>query len=304
MSALSTLGVMHMNASGLSVRGVVGVPGGSGVPRLLGVVGPMAPSISGLLLGALVGLLLAPLVSVLTSRPPLLDATELPGVPFRCDSCRAGLSLMESLPLLSFLALRGKCRHCQAPINRWDLGAETLSIVLCAFVGWRVGIRWDLPAHLLVAAMGATVILVDARLHKIATRLVYPAAAVLGVLLGAAVVADGSGGFGFGDLGRALLCGFAAFAFIWILGIISPAGMGDGDARLVLSLGMLLGWHSYRLSYLGLLMGFILGSVFGVLLMLIKRGSRKTQIAFGPYLVAGALFVAAWPSAFGSILVR
>jgi leader peptidase (prepilin peptidase) / N-methyltransferase len=72
----------------------------------------------------------------------------------------------------------------------------------------------------------------------------------------------------------------------------------------VLSLGMLLGWHSYRLSYLGLLMGFILGSVFGVLLMLIKRGSRKTQIAFGPYLVAGALFVAAWPSAFGSILVR
>jgi leader peptidase (prepilin peptidase) / N-methyltransferase len=278
------------------------VPAGSSFGSMLGVVGPMTPSVSGLLLGCLVGLLLAPLVSVLTSRPPLLDATELPGIPFRCDKCRAGLSLADSLPLVSFLFLGGKCRHCKAAINRWDLGAEVLSVVLCGFVGWRVGLRWDLPAHLLIAAMGATVILVDARLHKIATRLVYPVAALVAVLLGVAVMADGSGGFRFGDLGRALLCGFAAFAFIWILGLISPAGMGDGDARLVLSLGMLLGWHSYRLSYLGLLVGFLLGSVFGVMLIVIKRGNRKTQIAFGPYLVAGALLVAVWPTAFGSIM--
>jgi leader peptidase (prepilin peptidase) / N-methyltransferase len=293
MAVLSTLSAMDVPAGSSFV---------SSFGPMLGVVGPMTPSVSGLLLGCLVGLLLAPVVSVLTSRPPLLDATELPGIPFRCDTCRAGLSLADSLPLVSFLFLGGKCRHCKAAINRWDLGAEVLSVVLCGFVGWRVGLRWDLPAHLLIAAMGATVILVDARLHKIATRLVYPVAAVVAVLLGVAVVADGAGGFRFGDLGRALLCGFAAFAFIWILGLISPAGMGDGDARLVLSLGMLLGWHSYRLSYLGLLVGFLLGSVFGVMLIVIKRGNRKTQIAFGPYLVAGALLVAVWPTAFGSIM--
>ncbi len=296
MSALSTLSVMDMYAVGLFGRGLLDGQ------AMLGVVGPMTPSVSGLLLGCFVGLLLAPLVSVLTSRPPLLDATELPGVPFRCDSCRAQLSVVDSLPLVSFLRLGGKCRHCPMPINRWDAGAEVLSIVMCGFVGWRVGLRWDLPGHLLIAAMGATVILVDARLHKIATRLVYPVAAIVAVSLGIAVLADGSGGFAFGDLGRALVCGFAAFSFIWMLGIISPAGMGDGDARLVLSLGMLLGWHSYRLSYLGLLLGFILGSVFGVMLIVIKRGGRKTQIAFGPYLVAGALIVAVWPTALGSIL--
>ena len=273
-----------------------------GSAGFFGLVGPMQPSVSGLLIGAMVGLVLAPLVSVLTSRPPLLDATELPGIPFRCDSCRAELSLVDSLPIVSFLALRGKCRHCKAPVNRWDFGAEILSVALCGLVGWRVGLRWDLPAHLVVAAMGATVILVDARLHKIATRLVYPVAGVVAVLLGVAVFADGAAGFVLGDLGRALVCGFAAFAFIWILGLISPAGMGDGDARLVLSLGMILGWHSYKLGYLGLLMGFLLGSVFGVLLIVIKRGTRKTQIAFGPYLVAGALLVAIWPTAFGSIL--
>jgi leader peptidase (prepilin peptidase) / N-methyltransferase len=296
MSALSTLGVMNANALQLGRRV------SSNFSSLLGVVGPMTPSVAGLLVGCLVGLLLAPLVSVLTSRPPLLDATELPGIPFRCDSCRVTLSVSDSLPLVSFVLRGGKCRHCKAAINRWDLAGEVLSIVLCGFVGWRVGLRWDLPAHLLIAAMGATVILVDARLHKIATRLVYPVAGIVTVLLGVAVVADGASGFGFGDLGRALLCGFAAFAFIWILGLISPSGMGDGDARLVLSLGMLLGWHSYRLSYLGLLMGFLLGSIFGVLLIVIKRGNRKTQIAFGPYLVAGALVVAVWPTAFGSIL--
>jgi leader peptidase (prepilin peptidase) / N-methyltransferase len=277
---------------------------GSGTPRttVLSVVGPMVPSVSGLLIGCVVGLILAPLVSVLTSRPPLLSATEMPGIPFRCDACREKLSIADSLPIVSFLALRGKCRHCKAPINRWDLGAEVLSIALCGLVGWRVGLRWDLPAHLVIAAMGATVILVDARLHKIATRLVYPVAALAAVLLGVAVFADGSSGFALGDLGRALLCGIAAFVFIWTLGIISPAGMGDGDARLVLSLGMLLGWHSYRLSYFGILMGFLLGSVFGVALIVIRRGNRKTQIAFGPYLVAGALLVAIWPTAFGSIM--
>jgi leader peptidase (prepilin peptidase) / N-methyltransferase len=269
---------------------------------LLGVVGPMTPSLRGLAIGCIVGLVLAPLVSVLTSRPPLLDATELPGVPFRCDACRAQLSVRDSLPIVSFLSLGGKCRSCKAPINRWDLGAEVLSILLCGFVGWRVGVRWDLPAHLVVAAMGATVILVDARLHKIATRLVYPVAGVVAALLGLAVLADGSSGFVLWDLGRALICGFAAFAFIWILGLISPAGMGDGDARLVLSLGMLLGWHSFRIGYFGLLAGFLLGSVFGVMLMVIKRAGRKTQIAFGPYLVAGALLVAVWPSAFDILL--
>jgi leader peptidase (prepilin peptidase) / N-methyltransferase len=298
---MSTLASAGWNILDFSTSGGFGTLSSVG-QGLVAVVGPMQPSVSGLLIGCLVGLLLAPLVSVLTSRPPLLDATELPGVPFRCDGCRASLSAVDSLPIVSFLRLRGNCRHCKAPINRWDFGAEVLSIVLCGFVGWRVGLRWDLPAHLVVGAMGATVILVDARLHKIATRLVYPAAGVVMVLLGVAVVADGSGGFGFGDLGRALVCGFGAFAFIWILGLISPAGMGDGDARLVLSLGTLLGWHSYRIGYFGLLAGFLLGSVFGVMLIIIRRAGRKTQIAFGPYLVAGALFVAVWPTVFDALL--
>jgi leader peptidase (prepilin peptidase) / N-methyltransferase len=264
---------------------------------MLALVPIAIPSPTGLVLGLLLGSLLAPLVGVLTTRPPLLDAKELPSIPFRCDSCREPISFLRSLPIVSFVWLKGKCASCAKPINRWDPAAEVLCVLLCALTGWRVGVRWDLPAHLLVAAVSANVILVDARLHKIATRIIYPACIGLFALLAIATFAPWvSSGPTVRDLLRAIVGGLVASAFLWLLVFIVPTGMGQGDARLVLLLGMLLGWHGWRHVYLGLFAGFILGSVFGLMLIATRRGGRKTQIAFGPYLVSGAMLFCLWPS--------
>jgi leader peptidase (prepilin peptidase) / N-methyltransferase len=274
------------------------------IGMFLGRVPLPSASFGGALVGLVLGFLLAPLVSVLTTRPPLLDAKEMPGLPFRCDACRTKLSIVDAVPILSFVLRKGKCGTCRANISRWDLGAEVLSVIICTFVGWRVGVRWDLPAHLLVAAVGATVILVDARLHKIATRLIYPASAALAVLLALATFAPWNEAVspGVGDLVRAIAGGIAASAFIWLLVLIMPTGMGEGDARLLLLLGMLLGWHGWSHVYLGIFAGFALGSLFGLLLIVTRRGGLKTQIAFGPYLVLGALILALWPSIGASFL--
>ena len=81
-----------------------------------------------------------------------------------------------------------------------------------------------------------------------------------------------------------------------MLWLISPGGIGQGDARLSLLLGMFLGWLGWRQVVIGMFAGFLLGSVGGLLLMVVRKGGRKTQIAFGPYLAVGALIVALWPS--------
>ena len=253
---------------------------------------------SGALLGALIGFVFAPFASVLTSRPPLLDAVEMPGIPFRCDTCRATISPVDAVPIVSFLVRRGRCRSCGSSINRWDLAAEVLSVAVCALVGWRIGTVAELPAFLLLGLVSVVVVLVDARLHKIATRMIYPAAALSLALLGVAGAVHGDGK----AVLRAALGGLAASAFIWLLVLIYPAGMGEGDARLVLLLGMFLGWNGWRFVYLGIFAGFMLGSVAGIILIVVKKTGRKTQIAFGPYLCIGAVFVALWPNVFNGYL--
>ena len=249
--------------------------------------------------GALAGVLAAPFASMIVARPPLLDATERLALPFWCDVCAAPLRLADTIPVLSFLMRRGKCRSCGACIPLHQLVSEALTIAVSALIGWRVGWTWPLPAHLVLGFVAVCVVMIDYRLHKIPTKLVYPAAAVAALaLLGAAAVDDTMSSFVRAGLGALLASGF-----LWMLVLFVPAGMGQGDARLSLLVGLLLGWHGWPHIYLGLLAGFMFGSVFGLGLVVVKRVSSrtrvreglKTQIAFGPYLCAGALLFSLWP---------
>ena len=231
-----------------------------------------------------------------------MDATEPLSLPFRCDHCRAPLGVVDALPLVSFALRAGRCRHCRAPIAWHQPVAEVLSVVVGAIIGWRVGWTAVLPAHLIVGLVTVCVIIIDYRLHKIPTKLVYPAAAVTAVALIVAAAVGGSAAALLRVGGGALL----ASGFLWMLVLFVPAGMGQGDARLALLLGLLLGWHGWKFVYLGLLAGFLLGSVFGLGVIIVKRAGgssvrsgMKTQIAFGPYLCVGALIVSLWPTLAG-----
>ena len=243
------------------------------------------------LIGAAVGLGAAPALSLLSARPPLREGAEPLALPFRCDSCRAPIALSDAVPFVSFVRLHGRCRSCAVPISRWDLAAEVGSVAVGALVGWRIGMRAELPAMLLLGLVLVSVVLVDFRIHRIATRLIYPATVVGAALLAVAAANDGTWEW----WKRAVIGGLAASAFLWLLAFIAPSGMGDGDARLALLLGLFLGWRGWRHVYLGLLAGFLLGSIAGLALIVARRGTRKSQIAFGPYLAAGGLMFVLWP---------
>ena len=253
--------------------------------------------------GLLVGSVAAPLASMIVARPPLLDAVEPLGLPFRCDACAAPLRTRDVVPVLSYLWRRGHCPSCESRIAAHQPVTEVLMIAVGGLIGWRVGWTAALPAHLILGFVAVTVVMIDYRLHKIPTKLVYPAAALMAVALVAAAAIDGDTG----AIVRVVVGGLAASAFLWILVLGVPTGMGQGDARLSLLLGMILGWHGWRHIYLGLVAGFVFGSCFGLGVIVVKRlrpngtirEGLKTQIAFGPYLCAGALVFSLWPSLAG-----
>lgn len=138
-------------------------------------------------------------------------------------------------------------------------------------------------AYLAVIAVWLSV--VDIRSHRLPNRIIFPSYAIAGGLLLAALLAAGDPG---GAL-RTVLAGAALGAFYLVLRIIHPPGMGLGDVKLAVLLGLYLGLLGWEHLLYGTLAAFLLGGLWGVGLILSQRGSGRTQIAFGPFMLVGAL---------------
>jgi leader peptidase (prepilin peptidase)/N-methyltransferase len=88
---------------------------------------------------------------------------------------------------------------------------------------------------------------------------------------------------------RALGGGAAAFAFFFVLHVVSPRSMGFGDVKLSFTLGLFLGWLGWGYVFVGLFLGFLYGAVIGVALIALRLRTRKDHVPFGPFLAAGTL---------------
>ncbi len=93
---------------------------------------------------------------------------------------------------------------------------------------------------------------------------------------------------------RAWLGGLALFAFYFLLAFIYPAGMGFGDVKLAGVIGLYLGWLGWGSVLVGAFLGFLLGAVVGVALIVFGSAGRKSAIPFGPFMLAGAFIAVMW----------
>jgi leader peptidase (prepilin peptidase)/N-methyltransferase len=130
-----------------------------------------------------------------------------------------------------------------------------------------------------VAGFGVVLGFVDVAVRRLPDRFTVPA--YLGVL--ALVVADGRF--------DAVLSGAAVAGGYLLLVVISPAGMGLGDAKLALSLGTALGWLGWPVAIAGAAAGFLLGGLYGAALLIGGRAGRKDELPHGPFMLVGALAV-------------
>lgn len=151
---------------------------------------------------------------------------------------------------------------------------------------WRFGLSPELPAYGYLAVAGAALAVIDARERRLPDRLTLPSYPAALALLGLAALLQPGGG-------RHLLGALAglgiALALFLVQAIIYPAGLGWGDVKLAGILGLYLGWLGLAEVAAGLFLGYLLAAVAGLALIAAGRASRKTQLPFGPFLLAGTL---------------
>jgi len=181
------------------------------------------------------------------------------------------------------------------------LPTHTWWLVIAVALAWaaltfRFGghVQWSLlPAYLYLGAVGGALTLIDLDVHRLPDLLVLPSYPIAFALLLVPTVVSGQ----WGALGRGVLGGLALFAAYLTLALVSPGGggLGFGDVKLAGVLGLLLGWLGWGLVVVSVFAAFVIGGLIALLLLVARRASRSSHIAFGPSMMLGAWVALMFP---------
>ncbi|MGW5122630.1 prepilin peptidase [Streptomyces sp. NPDC004069] len=183
---------------------------------------------------------------------------------------------------------RARCTDAAAgcgPYGPSTRGVAAVTALVCAALAAATGPRPEAAVWLLAAPVGVLLALVDHRVHRLPDVLTLPLAAATAALLAVAAVLPAAAG----SWPTALLGGLALGAAYFVLFLVNPAGMGFGDVKLALSLGAALGWYGWPVLVLGACAGLLYGACYGLGLVVLRRAGRKSAVALGPFMLAGAL---------------
>lgn len=163
--------------------------------------------------------------------------------------------------------------------------APVVTVVACVALAAATGARPELIGWLALTPVAVLLAAVDRRVHRLPDPLTLPLAGAVVLLLGGAALLPGHAG----SWTSGLLGGLALGGFYLLLFLINPNGMGFGDVKLALALGMALGWYGWTVLFVGGFAGFLFGALYGLALVLLRRAGRRTGIPFGPFMIGGAL---------------
>lgn len=139
--------------------------------------------------------------------------------------------------------------------------------------------------HIGLVGIGVWLLVIDARTHRLPNRIVLPTLAAVLALAGIdALVTGRSGSLIGGVIGMLVLGGLYA-----VLRATSRGGIGGGDVKLAAVIGLVLGWHGWQALAVGAASAFVLGALYALVLMATRRAERSTRIAFGPWMIIGAV---------------
>jgi leader peptidase (prepilin peptidase)/N-methyltransferase len=221
------------------------------------------------------GLLIGSFLNVVAYRLPRGESLVKPRS--RCTSCGEEVRSYDNVPVLSWLFLRGRCRHCRAKISARYPAVEIVTAVVFAAVALAGGLNAELVLALPFAAMLIAVASIDLE-HRIVPNK---------ILLPMAVWAIGAGAFVHLDaLPEMLIAGAGAFTALLLAALAYPGGMGMGDVKLAGVMGLYLGVSVIP----ALLAAFLLGSVVGIAIVA-RHGAaaRKKGVPFAPFMALGGL---------------
>ena len=213
--------------------------------------------------------------------------------PSHCPQCQQHLRVPDLIPIISYLWLRGRCRICGAGIPLRIVIVETLTAVLFACLWWYYGFHLQLLFFILFSCLFIVLFFIDLEHGLILNKIVYPAIVVVlciapfrpdlvipGSLTGISIL-------------NALIGGGVAFGIFLAIVFLSRGGMGWGDVKMALLIGLVTG---YPLILVALLISIFSGAVLAILLIVFRLRKRRDPIPFGPFLSVGALSALFWGS--------
>lgn len=195
-----------------------------------------------------------------------------------CPKCKKNIPFYDLVPLFSYLMLGGKCRFCRKPISIQYLIIEFATGFLFSLAYYILGFNLSLIFYLPIFMLLVLIFVYDLKYLEIPEIFswLFLALAILAGLFANIYSID-----------RFLLGGLVGGGILGILvGISDERWMGSGDIKIGLGFGFLLGYPN---ALLFLFLSFIIGAVFGVLKILVKKGKLKSQIPFAPFLIVSAI---------------
>lgn len=250
------------------------------------------------------GLVIGSFLNVCIVRLPLGASIVSP--PSHCPRCSEPIRYSDNIPLLSYVLLRGRCRHCGLPIS---LRYPLVEVMNALFYLWTVlafGLTGE--ALLLMAFCSALIVITFIDLdHQIIPDVITVPGILIGVLIAPFFLSPLDGPLPFGltrfvplawphlvnvlNAVIGMLCGaFPLFAIGWLWEKLrNIEAMGGGDIKLMGMVGSFLGWKGALLT---IMLGAIAGSIIGVALIAIKRRESDQVIPFGPFLAFGSVVTA------------
>jgi len=254
------------------------------------------------ILGAIIGSFL----NVVIHRLPREESVVFPNS--RCPSCGAAIAFYDNLPVVSYVALLGRCRSCKAHISARYPVVEALTGLLWVAVILHDGLTWALPFDLIFVTAILALIFIDAEHMILPNAITYPGIAfaliarvALPLLLGKPhfddlpMLLDGplaSWPLWLASLGGAIIGALVGGGFLWLTGLIwkllrKKEAMGLGDVKMMFMVGAYLGW---RLTILNIFIGVLSGSIIGLVIAAIQRDRNlQRELPFGIFLGIGAI---------------
>ncbi len=205
----------------------------------------------------------------------------------RCPACGHALGVLENIPLLSWLVLRGRCAACAAPISvRYPL-VEAGSGLACAYAAQHFGPAWTTAGAMLLIWCLIALTCIDLDKQVLPDLITLPLVWV-GLVFNIFAV--------FTDLQSAVVGAVSGYLSLWLVYwafrlTTGKEGMGYGDFKLLAALGGWLGWQALPLA---ILLSSLLGALVGVTLIVLAKRERNVPIPFGPYLAAAGIVTLFW----------
>ena len=254
-----------------------------------------------------VGLCVGSFVNVVIHRlPKMLDrgwrmqcaelrGEELPDEPAynlvvprsACPSCGHRITALENIPIVSWLALRGRCSACKSAISARYPVVELLGGLLAAYAIYRFGATWKGAGACVLLWTLLALTMIDADTQLLPDDMTLP-------LVWAGLIANLWGTFV--PLSSAVIGAVAGYLSLWTVYwlfklIRGKEGMGYGDFKLLAALGAWLGWQMLPLI---VLRSSVVGAVIGIVLIVVKGRDHNVPIPFGPYLAIAGMIAMFW----------